>query len=368
MSKFKKEGLSFDDVLLIPKESHVLPSQVSLNTNITKNITLNMPLISAAMDTVTENAMAIAMANYGGVGIIHKNMSVKEQAQQVRLVKSHKLDLTLNPNLSKGKDGNLLVGAGVGVSSDMEARVYALMEAGTDLLSIDSAHGHSGNVINTVKFIKSKYDIEVIAGNVATLNGAKSLIDAGADCVKVGIGPGSICTTRIVSGVGVPQMTAIVDVVEACEINKIPVIADGGIKFSGDITKAIAAGASACMLGSLLAGHSECPAEIVTQGGIKYMSYRGMGSLGAMYKGSGDRYGQEGASKFVPEGVEALTPFKGSVADTLYQLLGGLRSGMGYCGVSNINELKETGEFIIITSAGMVESKPHSVMSIEHKH
>ena len=368
MARFIKKAYSFDDVLLVPQESHVLPSQVSLATQLTKNIKLNVPLMSAAMDTVTESKMAIAMAQYGGIGIIHKNMSVEFQAEQVKLVKAKKIDLDEYPSSATCKNGKLLCGAGIGVSKDMEERAAALIEAGADVIVVDSAHGHSGNVMKAVEYIKKTYSIDVIAGNVATAKGTKALIDAGVDCVKVGIGPGSICTTRIVSGVGVPQITAISDAAEEANKQGIPVIGDGGIKHSGDITKAIGAGASVTMLGSMLAGHSECPADIITQNGIKFMAYRGMGSLGAMYKGSGDRYGQEGASKFVPEGVEALTPFKGSVHDTLYQLLGGLRSGMGYCGYQTIEELRDDSEFIIITSAGMVESRPHSVTSIEHKH
>ncbi|MCL1936725.1 MAG: IMP dehydrogenase [Defluviitaleaceae bacterium] len=368
MATFKKKGYSFDDVLLVPRESKVLPSMVSLKTNLTNNIILNIPLISAAMDTVTEYKMAVAMSLYGGVGVIHKNMPIETQAEQVKLVKNKKIDFDEYPNAVTDKNDKLLVCAGIGVSKDMEERAAALIDAKVDVLVIDSAHGHSENVINAVKKIKSKYTVDVIAGNVATEKGTLALIDAGVDCVKVGIGPGSICTTRIISGVGVPQITAISDAAEAANRYNIPIIGDGGIKYSGDITKAIAAGSSVCMLGSLLAGHSECPAELVSQNGIKYMAYRGMGSLGAMYKGSGDRYSQEGATKFVPEGVEALTPFKGPVHDTLYQLLGGLRSGMGYCGFDTIGQLRTESEFIIITSAGMVESKPHSVTSIEHKH
>ena len=369
MPGFRKDkGLSFDDVLLVPQESHVLPSQVKLGTRLTKNITLNMPLLSAAMDTVTEQTMAIAMAQFGGIGIIHKNMSVTDQAQQVRNVKETKVDLQAHPNATLCRDGKLLVGAGVGVSTDMEQRSKALVESGVDVLVIDSAHGHSGNVMKGVAAIKKAYPgIDVVAGNVATAKGVKALIESGADAVKVGIGPGSICTTRIVSGVGVPQITAIFECAKEAEAYDIPIVADGGIKYSGDITKAIGAGARTCMLGSLLAGHSECPVEVISRDGIKYMSYRGMGSEGAMYKGSGDRYGQEGSSKFVPEGVEALTPFKGYVKDTLYQLLGGLRSGMGYSGFSNIEELRTNSEFVIITSAGMQESRPHSVTHIEHR-
>ena len=367
MARFTKEAFSFDDVLLVPQESGVVPSEVTLSTRLTKNITLNIPVMSAAMDTVTESKMAIAMAQYGGLGVIHKNMTIEQQADLVKAVKAKKVDLDEYPNSALDKTGNLLAAAGVGVSKDMEERVKALIEAGVDVLIVDSAHGHSANVMKTVKYIKANYTIDVIAGNVATAKGTRALIEAGADAVKVGIGPGSICTTRIVSGVGVPQITAIADAAEEATKHGIPVIGDGGIKHSGDITKAIGAGASVVMLGSMLAGHSESPGEIITRDGMKFKAYRGMGSLGAMYKGSGDRYGQEGASKFVPEGVEALTPFKGAIHDTLYQLLGGLRSGMGYCGYQTIDELRADSEFIIITSAGMVESRPHSVTNIEHK-
>ncbi|MCL1996357.1 MAG: IMP dehydrogenase [Defluviitaleaceae bacterium] len=366
MATFKKEkGLSFDDVLLIPQESHVLPGQVDLATHLTKNIKLNIPLMSAAMDTVTELPMAIAMANCGGIGIIHKNMSIEAQSTQIKKVKETTVDLNTNPNAALCKNRKLLVGAGVGVSSDTEKRVQALVDSGADVLVIDSAHGHSANVIKAILAVKKAYpNIDVVAGNVATAKGTKALIEAGADAVKVGIGPGSICTTRIVSGVGVPQITAIFEC--ACEALPygIPVIGDGGIKHSGDITKALGAGAWVCMLGSLLAGHSECPTEVVLHDGIKYMSYRGMGSEGAMNKGSGDRYNQEGAAKFVAEGVEALTPFKGAVKDTLYQLLGGLRSGMGYSGSSTIEELRTNSEFTIITDAGMKESRPHSITHV----
>ena len=367
MARFTKKAFSFDDVLLVPQESQVVPSDVTLSTKLTSNITLNIPIMSAAMDTVTESKMAIAMAQYGGLGVIHKNMSVDQQAEQVKLVKAKKVDLDEYPNSTLDKHGHYIVAAGVGVSKDMEERVKALVEAGVDVLIVDSAHGHSTNVMKTVKYIKANYTIDVIAGNVATAKGTRALIEAGADAVKVGIGPGSICTTRIVSGVGVPQITAIADAAEEAAKHGIPVIGDGGIKHSGDITKAIGAGASVVMLGSMLAGHIESPGEIITRDGMKYKAYRGMGSLGAMNQGSADRYGQAGASKFVPEGVEALTPFKGVLHDTLYQLLGGLRSGMGYCGYQTIDELRADSEFIIITSAGMVESKPHSVTNIEHK-
>lgn len=367
MARFTKEAYSFDDVLLVPQASQVVPSDVNLRTQLTKQITLNIPVLSAAMDTVTERRMAVAMAQYGGLGVIHKNMTVAQQADEVSHVKLKKVDLDEYPMSALCSNGCLLVAAGVGVSKDMPERVKALVDAGVDVLIVDSAHGHSANVMKTVDYIKSHFAIEVIAGNVATAKGTRALIEAGVDAVKVGIGPGSICTTRIVSGVGVPQITAIADAATEAKRHGIPVIGDGGIKHSGDITKAIGAGASAVMLGSMLAGHIESPGEVITREGMRFKAYRGMGSLGAMYSGSGDRYGQEGASKFVPEGVEALTPFKGAIHDTLYQLMGGLRSGMGYCGYETIDELRADSEFNIITSAGMVESKPHSVTNIEHK-
>ncbi len=470
--KFLKEGLTFDDVLLIPAKSDVLPPSICLQTRLTKKITLNIPLMSAAMDTVTEAAMAIAMAREGGIGIIHKNMSAEQQADEVTKVKRsesgvivnpfylspdnfvyeadelmgkyrisgvpicgadkklvgiitnrdirfledysmpirdvmtkenlvtapvgttlkqaqeilrrHKIEklplldengvlmglitikdiekATKYPNSAKDSNGRLLCGAAIGVTADVKERAGALLEAGADVLVLDSAHGHSKNILDCVKKIKEAYpDCQLIAGNIATAEAAEALIRAGADAVKVGIGPGSICTTRVVAGIGVPQITAVYDV--ACTASKydIPVISDGGIKYSGDIVKAIAAGADAIMVGSLLAGCEESPGDTEIYQGRSFKVYRGMGSLAAMERGSRDRYFQENTKKLVPEGVEGRVPYKGTLADTVYQLLGGLRSGMGYCGTPTIPELQKNGRFIRITSAGLRESHPHDI-------
>ncbi len=471
MSKIVKEGLTFDDVLLIPSKSEVLPNQVELGTYLTKKIKLNAPIMSAGMDTVTESKMAIAMARQGGIGIIHKNMSIERQAEEVDRVKrsengvildpiwltpdklvkdadalmgkfrisgvpitengklvgiitnrdirfeinhnktiaevmtkdrlitapegttldqakeiltKHKIEklpivdkdynlkglITIKdiekaikyPNSAKDAHGRLLAGAAVGNTADVLERIQALVEAQVDVVVIDTAHGHSAGVINTVKKIKAAFpDLQLIAGNVATGEATKDLIEAGADCVKVGIGPGSICTTRVVAGIGVPQVTAIMDCAEAAKPYGIPVIADGGIKYSGDVVKAIAAGASVCMLGSYFAGCDESPGNTELYGGRKYKVYRGMGSIAAMECGSKDRYFQEDNKKLVPEGVEGRIAYKGSVEDAIYQLMGGLRAGMGYCGTPTIEELKENGRFIRITSAGLRESHPHDI-------
>lgn len=471
MHKLKGEGLTFDDVLLIPAESEVLPHEVLLKTRLTNKITLNIPLISAGMDTVTEHKMAIAMAREGGIGIIHKNMSIEEQAMEVAKVKrsqcgvitdpfclssdrlvfeadelmkkyeisgvpivdNEKLvgiitnrDLRFEPNHNKkisevmtkeslisapvgislneakailtknkieklplvdnngkleglitikdiekstkyhnsanDKNGRLLVGAGVGVTNDVMERVTALVDAKVDVVVVDTAHGHSKGVATVIKTIKETYpDLQVIAGNVATAKGTKYLIESGADAVKVGIGPGSICTTRVVAGVGVPQVTAVYECSEMANKYGIPVIADGGLKFSGDIVKAIAAGACACMIGSLFAGCEESPGELELFKGRKYKVYRGMGSIAAMERGSKDRYFQQNAKKLVPEGVEGRISYKGEVKDTVYQLLGGVASGMGYCGTKDIEELRTEAEFIKITSAGLRESHPHDI-------
>ena len=470
--KFLKEGLTFDDVLLIPAKSDVLPPSICLQTRLTKKITLNIPLMSAAMDTVTEAAMAIAMAREGGIGIIHKNMSAEQQADEVTKVKRsesgvivnpfylspdnfvyeadelmgkyrisgvpicgenkklvgiitnrdirfledysmpirdvmtkenlvtapvgttlkqaqeilrhHKIEklplldengvlmglitikdiekATKYPNSAKDSNGRLLCGAAIGVTADVKERAGALLEAGADVLVLDSAHGHSKNILECVKKIKDAYpDCQLIAGNIATAEAAEALIRAGADAVKVGIGPGSICTTRVVAGIGVPQITAVYDV--ACTASKydIPVISDGGIKYSGDIVKAIAAGADVIMVGSLLAGCEESPGDTEIYQGRSFKVYRGMGSLAAMERGSRDRYFQENTKKLVPEGVEGRVPYKGTLADTVYQLLGGLRSGMGYCGTPTIPELQKNGRFVRITSAGLRESHPHDI-------
>ncbi len=469
--KFLKEGLTFDDVLLVPQKTDVLPNEVELTTNLTKKIKLNIPLMTAAMDTVTESPMAIAIAREGGVGIIHKNMTIEEQASEVDKVKrsehgvivdpfylspqntleeadalmgrykisgvpitengklvgiltnrdlrfevdfskkirdamtsknlitapegttlesaqeilrQHKIEklpivdkdgilkglITIKdiekavryPNSCRDSSGRLIAGAGVGITSDMFDRIGALVDAKVDVIVMDSAHGHSQNIINAVAKVKDKYpDLQVIAGNIATYEAAEDLIKAGADAIKVGIGPGSICTTRVVAGIGVPQITAICDASEAAKKYGIPVIADGGIKYSGDIVKAIAAGADVIMIGSLFAGCEESPGESEIYQGRSFKVYRGMGSISAMNNGSRDRYFQQGTKKLVPEGVEGRVPYKGILADTVYQLLGGLRSGMGYCGTRTIQDLKENGKFVRITGAGLKESHPHDI-------
>jgi len=470
--KFAKEGLTFDDVLLLPQESNFTPNEVELGTQLTKKIHLNIPMMSSAMDTVTEAPMAIAMAREGGIGVIHKNMTIEQQAGEVDKVKrsengvitnpfslsaSHTLrdaddlmgkykisgvpicdeenkligiitnrdlrfevDFTKKiseamthenlitapegttleqaqeilrqykieklpivdsenhlkglitikdiekavryPNAAKDSSGRLLCAAAIGVTNDALERVQAVVDAGVDAIVLDSAHGHSMNIINKVKEIKAAFpDLEVIVGNIATAEAAQALIDAGADAIKVGIGPGSICTTRVIAGIGAPQITAIYDVSQVAKKYGIPVIADGGIKYSGDITKAIAAGADLVMMGSLLAGCEESPGEFEIFQGRRFKVYRGMGSLAAMEKGSKDRYFQTGSKKLVPEGVEGRVPFKGSLSDTVFQLLGGLRAGMGYCGTKTIPLLKENGKFIRITGAGLKESHPHDI-------
>ena len=471
MAKIIKTAYTFDDVLLVPNKSEVLPREVSLETNLTKTIKLNIPLISAGMDTVTESKMAIAMAREGGIGIIHKNMSIEEQAKQVDTVKRQENGVITNPfylsedntiqdalnlmsqyrisgvpitrgtklvglvtnrdiiyetdytkkvseimtseglitapegttiedaknilrsckkeklplidsegnltglitvkdidkartfpNAAKDERGRLLCGAAVGVTADMLERVEALYNAGVDVITLDTAHGHSKGVLEAVKKIKEVYPtLQIIAGNVATAEATRDLIEAGADCVKVGIGPGSICTTRVVAGVGVPQLTAVMDCVEEAKKYGVPVIADGGIKYSGDIVKALAAGASVAMMGSLFAGCEEAPGEIEIYQGRSYKVYRGMGSLAAMQCGSKDRYFQEGNKKLVPEGVEGRIAYKGYVADTIYQLIGGIRSGMGYLGARTFNDLYETANFVVQTSAGLRESHPHDI-------
>jgi len=470
--KFIKEGLTYDDVLLIPQMSNVLPSGVKLNTRLTKKIKINIPIMSAGMDTVTESRLAIAIAREGGIGIIHKNMSIEKQILEVDKVKrsehgvivdpfylspEHKVDdalklmaryrisgvpivddemnlkgiitnrdvrfeddyqksidsvmtkknlvvakegtslkeaekilkakkieklllvddegklkglitikdiekIVIYPNRATDSKGRLLVGAAVGIGKDMDKRVKALIKIGVDVIVLDSAHGHSINVINAVKKIKKMYpDIELIAGNIATAEATLDLIKAGADAVKVGIGPGSICTTRVVAGVGVPQITAIYDCYKVARQYNVPVIADGGIKYSGDVVKAIAAGADLVMLGSLFAGTEESPGETIMYKGRTYKTYRGMGSIDAMEAGSSDRYFQNDTDKFVPEGVVGRVPYRGILKEIIFQLLGGIKSGMGYCGTNSIEELKENGKFIRITNAGLVESHPHDI-------
>jgi IMP dehydrogenase len=471
MAKILKQAYTFDDVLLVPNKSEILPKEVTLVTNLTKKIKLNIPLMSAGMDTVTESKMAISIAREGGIGIIHKNMSIENQAIEVdrvkrqengvitnpfylapdntiqdaldvmskyrisgvpitvdgklvgiitnrdivfeknytrnisevmtsknlvtacegttmeeakELLKKHKIEklplvdkdnnliglITIKdiekaiqfPNAAKDSQGRLLCGAGVGITADMMERVDALVKASVDVVVLDTAHGHSQGVLDSVRTIKTKYpELQVIAGNIATAAATRDLIEAGADCVKVGIGPGSICTTRVVAGVGVPQLTAVMDCVEAAEEYGVPVIADGGIKYSGDIVKALAAGAKVVMMGSMFAGCEEAPGELEIYQGRSYKVYRGMGSLGAMAAGSKDRYFQEGNKKLVPEGVEGRLPFKGTVTDTIYQLIGGIRSGMGYLGSKTLVDLYNTATFVIQSSAGLRESHPHDI-------
>ena len=471
-NKFAKEGLTFDDVLLVPRKSSILPRDVDVSTVLSPSVKLNIPLISAGMDTVTESALAIAIAREGGIGIIHKNMSVAQQAQEVDRVKrsesgvitnpfsltpehhvydaeelmgkyrisgvpicdengklvgiltnrdlrfvhdysikikevmtrdnlvtapvgttlqqaegilqQHKIEklplvddtntlkglITIKdiekaiqfPNAAKDQHGRLLVGAAVGVSKDTFERAEALVQSGIDVLVVDSAHGHHIDIVSMVRKLREKYpELTIVAGNVATGEATRDLIEAGASVVKVGIGPGSICTTRIIAGIGVPQITAIYDCASVAREYNVPIIADGGIKYSGEITKAIAAGASCVMLGSLFAGTEESPGESEIYQGRRYKSYRGMGSIGAMKEGSKDRYFQENESKLVPEGIEGRVAYKGPLKDTIHQLLGGLRSGMGYCGTGTIEELKNDTAFVRITGAGLRESHPHDV-------
>ena len=469
--KFAKQGLTFDDVLLVPAKSDVLPKDVEVNTRLTRNISLNIPIISSGMDTVTEARMAIAMAREGGLGIIHKNMTIEQQAneidkvkrsengiivdplflspehtlkdvqdlmeryhisgvpitQQDRLVgiltnrdlrfetdlskrigecmtrehlitapmgtslneakeilRKHRIEklplvderghlkglITIKdiekaqkyPNSAKDSKGRLLVGAAVGVGSDMLDRVAAIVAAKVDVIVVDTAHGHSQGVIESVRTIKNTYpNVELIAGNVATEEATRALFEAGVDAVKVGIGPGSICTTRVIAGIGVPQITAVYECAKAAAEFGLPIIADGGIKYSGDVVKALAAGANVVMVGNLLAGTEESPGETIIYQGRSYKVYRGMGSLGAMAKGSKDRYFQENMDKLVPEGIEGRVPYKGPVSETMFQMVGGLRAGMGYCGVKNIEELRNNTRFIRVTSAGLKESHPHDV-------
>ena len=365
-TKFVKEGLTFDDVLLIPAESHVLPNEVDLHTQLAPNLKLNIPIISAGMDTVTEGAMAIAIALQGGLGVIHKNMSITAQAGEVANVKN----VVVPSNITKAAvddNNHLLVAAAIGVTSDTFERAEALIEKGADAIVIDTAHGHSAGVLRKVKEIRKHFPhVTLIAGNIATGDAARALFDSGVDIVKVGIGPGSICTTRVIAGVGVPQITAIYDAATAAKEYHKPIIADGGMKYSGDVVKALAAGGNAVMLGSMLSGTTEAPGEVFESDGQKYKTYRGMGSVGAMAQahGSSDRYFQGGvneANKLVPEGVEARVEYKGDVSDIIFQIIGGLRSGMGYVGAATIADLRENAQFVKITNAGLRESHPHDV-------
>ncbi len=361
-----EEMLTFDDVLLVPRYSEILPTDVDLKSKFTKNISLNLPFVSAAMDTVTEHEMAIAMAYSGGIGVIHKNLSPTKQAKEVEKVKKNIVDN--NDNIaSKDSNGRLLVAAAVGPAKNMEERVELLMNAGVDVLVVDTAHGHSRGVIDTIKYIKSKEKysfIDVVGGNIATSEAAKDLIEVGVDGLKVGIGPGSICTTRIVAGTGVPQLSAISEVVNEASKYNVPVIADGGVKFSGDAAKAFAVGAGTIMMGSLLAGTTEAPGEIFKgKDGKMYKIYRGMGSLGAMNKGGKERYGQSNVAqeKFVPEGIEGRVVYKGDVSKELHQISGGVRSAMGYSGAKSIEIFKDKARLVKITSASLKESHPHDI-------
>ena len=365
-TKFAKKGFTFDDVLLIPAESHVLPNEVDLGVDLTDKIHLNLPFLSAGMDTVTESSMAIAMALQGGMGVIHKNMTSAAQAAEVANVKG----VELGGNFDKAAvdaDNRLLVAAAVGVTSDTFDRASALLDAGVDAIVIDTAHGHSAGVLRKIAEIREHFpEATLIAGNIATAEGTRALYEAGVDVVKVGIGPGSICTTRVVAGVGVPQLTAIYDSASVAREYGKTIIADGGIKYSGDIVKALAAGGNAVMLGSMFSGTTEAPGEVFEDAGKKYKSYRGMGSVAAMSQshGSSDRYFQGGvneANKLVPEGIEARVEYKGDVSDIIFQLVGGLRPGMGYTGAGTVKDLIEKAQFVQISGAGLIESHPHDV-------
>ncbi|WP_159633370.1 IMP dehydrogenase [Erysipelothrix anatis] len=366
--KVIKEAYTFDDLLLVPAKSQIVPAQVKLQTRLTDKITLNIPIVSAAMDTVTEDGMAIMLAKLGGMGFIHKNMPIEDQAAMVRVVKETTVEETFEDANVDGQ-GRLRVGAAVGVGESSIERVRALVAAGVDIVAVDSAHGHSEGVINTVKAIRAEFkDLDIVGGNIVTAQGATDLIYAGANVIKVGVGPGSICTTRVVAGVGVPQLTAVNDVYSVAKQYGVGVIADGGIKLSGDISKALAAGASCVMLGGLLAGTEETPGDVIEVFGKKVKSYVGMGSLSAMQRGSSDRYFQGGVkelSKLVPEGIEATVPFKGSITDVVYQMLGGVRSGMGYCGCETIEDMHLKAQFVKITGAGLKESHPHDVDNVK---
>ncbi len=356
------EALTFDDVLLLPGYSEVLPSEVSTRTRLTKKIELRIPLLSAAMDTVTESRTAIVMAQEGGLGIIHKNLTVAEQASEVEKVKNWK---AIETALASGP---LPVGAAVGVGEEALQRADALVEAGVDILCVDSAHGHSRGVLEAIRNFRKRFGnkIEIIGGNVATPEGTLALIDAGADAVKVGIGPGSICTTRVVTGVGVPQLYAITECARAARERGISIIADGGIKLSGDISKALACGAGVVMIGSLFAGTDESPGEIINDNGRSFKMYRGMGSMGAMAQsqGSKDRYFQNNVNergKLVPEGIEGRVPYRGGLSFNIHQMMGGLRAGMGYVGAASLPELREKARFVRITNSGLAESHPHDI-------
>src|SRR5438034_623152 len=358
-------AFTFDDVLLKPGLSDILPSEADIRSHLTRAIPLNIPIIASAMDTVTEARMAIAMAQSGGIGVIHRNFDPDGQAAQVRQVKKFESGMVVNPLPCKDAQGRLRVAAATTVGEGGHDRTERLIDAGVDVIVVDTAHGHSSRVLEAVNRIKRLSNaVQVMAGNIATEEGAQALIDAGADSIKVGIGPGSICTTRIVAGVGVPQLTAIMDAVEAAKKANVPVIADGGIKYSGDLAKALAAGADIAMVGSLLAGTDETPGEVFLWQGRSYKAYRGMGSVGAMARGSADRYFQQDIKdtlKLVPEGIEGQVPYKGPVGNVMHQLAGGLRAAMGYVGARNLAEFHEKAQFVRITGAGLRESHVHDV-------
>ncbi len=361
MKKFK-ESYSFDDVLIEPNYSRIIPKEADISTKLTQKITMNTPLISAAMDTVTEHEMAIRMALFGGIGTIHRNLNIDLQCQEISKVKNFKVDLIKSKNASIDDDNNLRVLAAIGIGEEGLKRAKALLKTNVDSIVIDTSHGHSQNVIDIIKEIKAiSSNTEIIVGNIATKNAALALLYAGADTLKVGIGPGSICTTRIVSGVGVPQLSAILEVAQICKTKGSFLIADGGIKFSGDLVKAIAAGADCVMLGSLLAGTDATPGKVVAMNNGKYKKYRGMGSIEAMKAGSADRYFQKNETQLVPQGIEGHIKYKGSVEGVMIQLLGGLTSAMGYTGNKTIKEMQKNCSFLKITSAGIKESHIHSV-------
>lgn len=358
----EKEALTFDDVLLVPQYSEITPDMADVSTKLTNTFKMNVPFLSAAMDTVSEHKLVTALALAGGLGVIHKNMSIADQAKEVEMVKNYEFDNEKNKRALIDKKGRLCVGAAIGVTADMMDRVHALMDAGVDVFVLDSAHGDSKNIINAIKNLRLEYpSMELIAGNVATYEGALDLMKAGASAVKVGMGPGSICTTRIIAGIGVPQLQAVMDCARASKEMNVPIIADGGIKYSGDVVKALAAGANTVMLGGLFATCEEAPGDIYESNGKKYRTYRGMGSIEAMAKGSTDRYFQTGHKKFVAEGVQGIVEVKTTVEELVFQLIGGLKAGMGYCGSKDITTLQEKGTFIKITNNALLESHPHDI-------
>lgn len=358
----EKDALTFDDVLLVPQYSEITPDMADVSTKLTNTFKMNVPFLSAAMDTVSEHKLVTALALAGGLGVIHKNMSIADQAKEVEMVKNYEFDNEKYKRALIDKKRRLCVGAAIGVTADMMDRVHALMDAGVDVFVLDSAHGDSKNIINAIKNLRLEYpSMELIAGNVATYEGALDLMKAGASAVKVGMGPGSICTTRIIAGIGVPQLQAVMDCARASKEMNVPIIADGGIKYSGDVVKALAAGANTVMLGGLFATCEEAPGDIYESNGKKYRTYRGMGSIEAMAKGSTDRYFQTGHKKFVAEGVQGIVEVKTTVEELVFQLIGGLKAGMGYCGSKDISTLQEKGTFIKITNNALLESHPHDI-------